>query len=281
MRRSPRTTLFPYTTLFRSHQRGKKEEKNRADGENGAGGCHAAAPLDWMAWQPSGDAGAESADQRLFLLFLLFFVFLGFLDRKSTRLNSSHITISYAVFCLKDAAFTEDYTLSLHDALPISSAWKERRKEPRRRREWGGWVSCGSSSGLDGVAAERGCRCGKRRPEVISPLPPLLRLPRLFRSEEHTSELQSHHDLVCRLLLERCGVHRGLHSFPTRRSSDLISVERKKKRTAPTARMGRVGVMRQLLWIGWRGSRAGMPVRKAQTRGYFSSSSSSSSSSAF
>ena len=45
-------------------------------------------------------------------------------DRKSTRLNSSHIPISYAVFCLKksffnDTATTEIYTLSLHDALPI------------------------------------------------------------------------------------------------------------------------------------------------------------------
>src|SRR5258707_1050719 len=62
-------------------------------------------------------------------------------DRKSTRLNSSHANISYAVFCLKkkimsntassahlqfffffnDTATTEIYTLSLHDALPISS----------------------------------------------------------------------------------------------------------------------------------------------------------------
>src|SRR3712207_3132455 len=51
------------------------------------------------------------------------------LDRKSTRLNSSHANISYAVFCLKkktatmfffnDTATTEIYTLSLHDALPI------------------------------------------------------------------------------------------------------------------------------------------------------------------
>src|SRR2546430_128946 len=50
------------------------------------------------------------------------------LDRKSTRLNSSHSQISYAVFCLKnnnrsfffnDTATTEIYTLSLHDALPI------------------------------------------------------------------------------------------------------------------------------------------------------------------
>src|ERR1035441_1042437 len=43
-------------------------------------------------------------------------------DRKSTRLNSSHLGISYAVFCLKDTATTEIYTLSLHDALPIFPA---------------------------------------------------------------------------------------------------------------------------------------------------------------
>src|SRR3712207_5540599 len=41
------------------------------------------------------------------------------------------------------------------------------------------------------------------------------------RSEEHTSELQSRQYLVCRLLLESYGDHRDLHSFPTRRSSNL------------------------------------------------------------
>src|SRR5207253_1194388 len=40
-------------------------------------------------------------------------------DRKSTRLNSSHVAISYAVFCLKDPPTPHAYTLSLHDALPI------------------------------------------------------------------------------------------------------------------------------------------------------------------
>src|SRR5690606_24268349 len=43
-----------------------------------------------------------------------------------------------------------------------------------------------------------------------------------FRSEEHTSELQSRENLVCRLLLELAGVLLYLHSFPTRRSSDLF-----------------------------------------------------------
>src|SRR3989338_7125695 len=42
-------------------------------------------------------------------------------DRKSTRLNSSHSSISYAVFFFNDTATTEIYTLSLHDALPICS----------------------------------------------------------------------------------------------------------------------------------------------------------------
>src|ERR1039458_5516626 len=46
------------------------------------------------------------------------------LDRKSTRLNSSHLGISYAVFCLNLAPTKEIYTLSLHDALPISATKK-------------------------------------------------------------------------------------------------------------------------------------------------------------
>src|SRR5207249_4610105 len=41
------------------------------------------------------------------------------LDRKSRRLNSSHVSISYAVFCLKPTSTSDIYTLSLHDALPI------------------------------------------------------------------------------------------------------------------------------------------------------------------
>src|SRR6266496_2543663 len=47
--------------------------------------------------------------------------------------------------------------------------------------------------------------------------------PAVARSEEHTSELQSRRALVCRLLFECSGHHRDLHSFPTRRSSDLAS----------------------------------------------------------
>src|SRR2546428_10206906 len=66
IRRPPRSTLFPYTTLFRSHF---------------------VRPEDWPV-MPVEYAG--------FTLMPF-----GFLDRKSTRLNSSHDQISYAVFCLK------------------------------------------------------------------------------------------------------------------------------------------------------------------------------------
>src|SRR5476649_1933599 len=119
IRRPPRSTLFPYTTLFRS-------------------------PIFTDA------IGSDDAEQMRQTLFE---------DRKSTRLNSSHTVISYAVFCLKkkkkkydtmaaflshasisaqrfmnhclsaaqccssfffnDTATTEIYPLSLHDALPI------------------------------------------------------------------------------------------------------------------------------------------------------------------
>src|SRR5215208_1774172 len=129
-------------------------------------------------------------------------------DRKSTRLNSSHVAISYAVFCLK-------------------------KKNRRPRRVWP----------TDAVACSRATRAGQgaaglmcsvffvmtRRPprSTLFPYTTLFRsvpdaagdaahrLPRLgplastyviivgLRSEEHTSELQSRGHLVCRLLLEK------------------------------------------------------------------------------
>src|SRR5271166_2042436 len=127
IRRPPRSTLFPYTTLFRSG--------------------------------PADELDVAGPNISFSLLSI------GSVDRKSTRLNSSHVAISYAVFCLKkkkrpaltalqsrrcsgcslgffrsarhtfwaragwhqalgafffnDTATTEIYTLSLHDALPI------------------------------------------------------------------------------------------------------------------------------------------------------------------
>src|SRR2546430_3893087 len=78
IRRPPRSTLFPYTTLFRSRRR---SERARDGGPQGPGRAeppvHTTAGLDL-------EAGVVVV-----------------LDRKSTRLNSSHSQISYAVFCLK------------------------------------------------------------------------------------------------------------------------------------------------------------------------------------
>src|SRR5476649_2802836 len=90
----------------------------------------------------------------------------GMRDRKSTRLNSSH---------------TEIYTLSLHDALPILAGLIDDARQKRLGPQ--DCVIFMHTGGTPAVFAYRD-----------------------ERSEEHTSELQSHRDL---------------HSFPTRRSSDL------------------------------------------------------------
>src|SRR5476649_3093436 len=78
-------------------------------------------------------------------------------------LNISFVLSCLFFFFFNDTATTEIYTLSLHDALPISAA-----------------------PGTDTARFGHGVRAGLS-----------------IRSEEHTSELQSHSDLVCRLLLEK------------------------------------------------------------------------------
>src|SRR3712207_7374731 len=97
IRRPPRSTLFPYTTLFRSDQRDEPERPPLVT----AARARVERPLhrqphaleeagvlvvDRHVERRDGDAGQEDQCQR---------------DRKSTRLNSSHANISYAVFCLK------------------------------------------------------------------------------------------------------------------------------------------------------------------------------------
>src|SRR2546427_9517138 len=78
IRRPPRSTLFPYTTLFRS--------PSSASATGGA-------PTG-IVYNPTTDFVIPGAGKALF-------IFAGEEDRKSTRLNSSHSQISYAVFCLK------------------------------------------------------------------------------------------------------------------------------------------------------------------------------------
>src|SRR3712207_7288836 len=87
IRRPPRSTLFPYTTLFRSQPPHATDKRTpglppppRHGGDGGEGGAGSV---------PDGleASGSRFRDPRA--------------DRKSTRLNSSHANISYAVFCLK------------------------------------------------------------------------------------------------------------------------------------------------------------------------------------
>src|SRR3712207_7596366 len=97
IRRPPRSTLFPYTTLFRSPKRpiARTAASPTADealapppvhGTAGARGRCPIAPTAAWGKQEDGFHASSTSCRR---------------DRKSTRLNSSHANISYAVFCLK------------------------------------------------------------------------------------------------------------------------------------------------------------------------------------
>src|SRR5947208_11423435 len=89
MRQPPRSTLFPYTTLFRSH-----DHAGNVDG--GA--------------VPAANKNLHHQQQ---------------VDRKSTRLNSSHQIISYAVFCLKKKMNTA-WTLSRDMKIALCKEWSDR-----------------------------------------------------------------------------------------------------------------------------------------------------------
>src|SRR3712207_7879069 len=99
IRRPPRSTLFPYTTLFRSAAAGDRNV--------------------WVVG--GGDLAGQFADVGLLdeLIVSIAPVTLGAgapllprrIDRKSTRLNSSHANISYAVFCLKKKKHTPSSTV--------------------------------------------------------------------------------------------------------------------------------------------------------------------------
>src|SRR3712207_7324026 len=97
IRRPPRSTLFPYTTLFRSDDGLVRDPQGAAV----------------AVFEPSGFIGAERVNDVGCLVMNelittdleaargFYEPLFGWEDRKSTRLNSSHANISYAVFCLK------------------------------------------------------------------------------------------------------------------------------------------------------------------------------------
>src|SRR5256885_13032780 len=94
IRRPPRSTLFPYTTLFRSEVVGTSERNERAQ------------PLLFRRGARPVDAAHADAQ-----------------DRKSTRLNSSHLVISYAVFCLKKKNNEASQAAGLDQRLPPEPAY--------------------------------------------------------------------------------------------------------------------------------------------------------------
>src|SRR3712207_8401783 len=94
IRRPPRSTLFPYTTLFRSLQPGDVNTVTATENQITA---------DYREYQIA--LTPEQLTQ--------FGNFLEDADRKSTRLNSSHANISYAVFCLKKKNIKIDNTTDL------------------------------------------------------------------------------------------------------------------------------------------------------------------------
>src|SRR3712207_7621618 len=94
IRRPPRSTLFPYTTLFRSHgQRG---------GDERDGPVHPVRRDESLSLTGAALRRVRAATvSRVQLTVVDHPLARARLDRKSTRLNSSHANISYAVFCLK------------------------------------------------------------------------------------------------------------------------------------------------------------------------------------
>src|SRR3712207_8040341 len=100
IRRPPRSTLFPYTTLFRSARPlpagAVREGVATSEGQG----------FEVLRVEESGTRPARSIPESLDAL-----------DRKSTRLNSSHANISYAVFCLKKN-ITTTYLLDVLTSFP-------------------------------------------------------------------------------------------------------------------------------------------------------------------
>src|SRR3712207_8099991 len=98
IRRPPRSTLFPYTTLFRSRGSIHPSSASRRTTENCREGCG--------RLRLRGPSGGSRGGR----------------DRKSTRLNSSHANISYAVFCLKKKNHSPPTPSVVHQLNQVSNS---------------------------------------------------------------------------------------------------------------------------------------------------------------
>src|SRR2546430_9778771 len=99
IRRPPRSTLFPYTTLFRSRGTFLILVEDANEVRTFKLTIHTRVVASEFACAHYGDTNPLRLSRRAHSLFIPFEALFG--DRKSTRLNSSHSQISYAVFCLK------------------------------------------------------------------------------------------------------------------------------------------------------------------------------------
>src|SRR3712207_8931099 len=99
IRRPPRSTLFPYTTLFRSDAKGRKQYRYHPAFREVRESTKYEHMLEFARGLP---AIRKTIDEHMSLR-----------DRKSTRLNSSHANISYAVFCLKKKKKKRLYELTI------------------------------------------------------------------------------------------------------------------------------------------------------------------------
>src|SRR5256885_4530769 len=100
IRRPPRSTLFPYTTLFRSPVLDLQSEQARFPVKLWAHAGSLRARAEGILDNPRALKGMDLQVRLRGSSMADLFPLTG-LDRKSTRLNSSHLVISYAVFCLK------------------------------------------------------------------------------------------------------------------------------------------------------------------------------------
>src|SRR6266568_1100286 len=163
IRRPPRSTLFPYTTLFRSWRRQPRR-----------GYPHRMRRPRWRQSRSEEHTSELQSQFHLVCRLLLEKKKKHLVDSHRCRRGADHLAGIGASLCIyfffNDPATTEIYTLSLHDALPI----------------------CWRQSTTERVAITPSAAMPTTKPTV-----------KTHRSEEHTSELQSQFHLVCRLLLEK------------------------------------------------------------------------------
>src|SRR5690606_17157142 len=167
------STLFPYTTLFRSVAGGARRLRSPGHQDRHLGDIRP-----WLR-HPARAHRLSVVRPRGILRHCRIRHGIVAEDRKSTRLNSSHVKISYAVFCLKKKkidmyvslvlcnviVLTGLYSLSLHDALPLCGWWRSAVTKPWPPRSSSGRYSPLASTSCSGSPAI--CRSATRHSSAL------------------------------------------------------------------------------------------------------------------